>query len=211
MASTFEARRATETPLRSKGLPMTTRAGDGLSRRRWTTAELDAMVEAQIIVPDERFELIEGDVVMMAAKGIRHEMLKTELSRFWATKLNRPFRMACATTFMQTEDTYFESDFVFFDPGTKKLELTPAQSRLVVEIADHSLEYDLGRKAGFYAAYGIRELWVMNADSLETHVHREPGQSGYRKKFVVPPDEALNLPFAPHVSVKLGELGSVNP
>ena len=31
---------------------------------------------------------------------------------------------------------------------------------LVVEIADSSLRYDMGRKADLYASFGIREFWV---------------------------------------------------
>ncbi len=34
---------------------------------------------------------------------------------------------------------------------------------LVVEIADSSLEYDMGRKACLYASFGVRELWVVDA------------------------------------------------
>ncbi len=39
-------------------LPMTTRAVDDMPRRRWTVAEIEAMVQAGVIDEDERFELI---------------------------------------------------------------------------------------------------------------------------------------------------------
>ena len=62
-------------------LSMTTQAAEGLARRRWTVAEIEAMVAAGIIAEDERFELIEGEVVPMSPKGIVHERLKTAGSR----------------------------------------------------------------------------------------------------------------------------------
>jgi Uma2 family endonuclease len=50
----------------------------------------------------------------------------------------------------------------------------------VVEVADSSLGYDLGRKAALYAGFGIAELWVIDAVKLETRIHREPDSIGYR-------------------------------
>jgi Uma2 family endonuclease len=51
---------------------------------------------------------------------------------------------------------------------------------LVVEIADNSLVYDMGRKAALYASFGVRELWVIDAVRLTTRVFREPASDGYR-------------------------------
>ena len=48
-------------PRRSDLVP-TTQAADGLPRRRWTTAELERMVAAGILDPNERFELIGGEI-----------------------------------------------------------------------------------------------------------------------------------------------------
>jgi hypothetical protein len=44
----------------------------GLLRRRWSAAEIEAMVAKGIIAEDERFELIGGEVVPMSPKGNRH-------------------------------------------------------------------------------------------------------------------------------------------
>jgi Uma2 family endonuclease len=62
--------------LRSPRLSYVTRAAEGIDRRRWTVAEIEAMVAAGILDEDERFELIDGDVVPMSPKGIRHEIVK---------------------------------------------------------------------------------------------------------------------------------------
>jgi Uma2 family endonuclease len=50
----------------------------------------------------------------------------------------------------------------------------------VVEIADSSLRYDIGRKAALYAGFGIRELWVIDAVRLTTRVFRAPAADSYR-------------------------------
>ncbi len=48
----------------------TTTAAEGLPRRRFTVAELEQMTAAGILHEDERIELIGGEIVPMAAKGI---------------------------------------------------------------------------------------------------------------------------------------------
>ena len=59
---------------------MATQAAEGLPRRRFTVAELEAMVAAGILDQDERIELIGGEVVPMSPKGNHHEILKAALN-----------------------------------------------------------------------------------------------------------------------------------
>ncbi len=60
-----------------------TTAAEGLSRRRITVAEVEAMVAAGITDGDERVELIGGDLVPMAPKGDAHEVVKSALVDHW--------------------------------------------------------------------------------------------------------------------------------
>ena len=60
-----------------------TSAAEGLPRRRFTVAEVEAMVAAGVMEEDERVELIGGELVPMSPKGNQHEVLKTALLRRW--------------------------------------------------------------------------------------------------------------------------------
>jgi Uma2 family endonuclease len=53
------------------------------SRRRFTVAEVEAMVAAGVIEEDERVELIWGELVPMSPKGLAHEVVKAELADRW--------------------------------------------------------------------------------------------------------------------------------
>ena len=46
-----------------------TMAAEGLPRRRFTVAEVEAMVAAGVMEEDERVELIGGELVPMSPKG----------------------------------------------------------------------------------------------------------------------------------------------
>jgi Uma2 family endonuclease len=184
----------------------TTNEAEGLPRRRFTFAEVEQMVAAGILAEDERIELIGGEIVPMSPKGGLHEVLKTALTIYWAQRLPPGLLFTTETTFRLSPDTYLEPDFVFYPEAGGWKGLGPSTARLVVEIADSSLRYDLGRKAGLYASFGIRELWVMNAATLETRVHREP--AGGRYGFVADgsADEVLTPELDPGLAVALAEL-----
>lgn len=183
-----------------------TRAAEGQPRRRFTVAEIEAMVTAGILDGDERFELIGGEVVPMSPKGNHHEALKHRLIHYWAKRLPQRFTFTAETTFRLTPDTFLEPDFVFWDDAAGIQRLTSETAHLVVEIADSSFAYDIGRKAALYAGFGIKELWVIHAVRLETRIHREPSPSGYSEAINLGPDQALVPGFAPELAVRLSEL-----
>ncbi len=56
---------------------------------------------------------------------------------------------------------------------------TAADVLLVVEFADTSLEYELGRKARLYARHGLPELWVLDQRGDRLVLHRDPTPRGY--------------------------------
>ena len=185
---------------------MTTTAAEGLARRRFTVVDVEQMAIAGIVDWDERIELIGGEIVPMAPKGFVHETLKTVLNMFWVRRLPEDMRLACATTFRLSTDTFLESDFVAYSTAVGRAGLTGSTALLVVEIADNSLGYDLGRKAGLYAGFGIAELWVIDAVKLVTHIHREPMADGYRSVIEAPASLLLVPGRIPAAAVTLADL-----
>jgi Uma2 family endonuclease len=156
-----------------------TSAAEGLPRRRFTVAEVEAMVAAGVIEEDERVELIGGELVPMSPKGSHHEVLKAALLRRWYRAAPDEVDLVPETTFRLSEDTYLEPDIIIYPRASGIPGLRADNALLVVEIADSSLRYDVGRKAALYAGFGIRELWVIDAVRLTTRVFREPGSDGY--------------------------------
>jgi Uma2 family endonuclease len=192
--------------LRDKTLGRSTQAAEGMPRRRFTVAELEAMVAAGILDEDERIELIGGEAVPMPPKGIHHEILKRALILHWATLLPNYITFVPETTFRLTPDTYLEPDFVFYDKATGIKGLNASTAHFVVEIADTSFSYDIGRKAALYASFGVPELWVIHAVRLETRIHRKPSITGYQDMIDLSSDQELAPAFAPGLAVTLSQL-----
>ena len=183
-----------------------TNAAEGLPRRRFTIADVERMTEAEILGYDERFELIGGEIGPMIPKSVDHEVVKSTLNLLWCRALPPELHVIVATTFRLTEDTFLEPDIIFYPASGGWLGLNAHSARLVVEIADHSLEYDLGRKASIYAGVGIPELWVIDAVKLATHIHRDPGPDGYRFKKEFGSDDLLVPGVSSALAVTLSRL-----
>ncbi|MGO9172579.1 MAG: Uma2 family endonuclease [Rhodomicrobium sp.] len=98
----------THIELRDKTLGWATQAAEGLPRRRFTVAEIEAMVAAGILDEDERIELIGGEVVPMAANGNYHEAVKIALTRCCSKRISDDFIVAQETTFRLSADTFLE-------------------------------------------------------------------------------------------------------
>ncbi|GIL02318.1 MAG: hypothetical protein BroJett030_22170 [Alphaproteobacteria bacterium] len=182
-----------------------THAAEGLERRAFSVADVIRMVEIGVLGRDERFELIGGEIVPMSPKGIRHERLKIWLCTFLIENRPKSVSVAQETTFHLADDTFIEPDFVLY-PADKGIENLTAETALfAIEIADSSLAYDLGRKAELYAQFGVREMWVIDVNTLRTTVHREPRDGRYRSVDAHAPGTPLRPLAVSGVTINLGE------
>lgn len=192
--------------LRSAGMPSTTQAAEGLARRRWSVAEIEALVKAGVLDEGERFELIGGEIVPMAPRSLPHEQIRVALNLWFVLKSPKPVCVAGCTTFRLSDDSFVEPDFVFFRKAAGLAALNPKTALLAVEVADSSLRWDLGRKALLYAHCGIPELWVIDAVAETTHVHTGPGLEGYRSIRQAAAAETVACDVIPGLSVTLAAL-----
>jgi Uma2 family endonuclease len=194
--------------LRPRALTIATQAAEGLPRRRWSVAEIEEMVAKGILGEDERFELIGGEVVPMSPKGNRHEVVKAALQQHWFPRVvATPINLITETTLYVSDDEFLEPDFLFWPRAIPLASVTASSALLIVEVADSSLAYDLGRKAGIYARLGLQELWVIDAKSLVTTIHRDPVSSGYTDTHRAEPGTLLSPMQAPFLAVSLATLG----
>ena len=150
------------------------------------------MVAEGILLEDERFELIGGEVVPMSPKGNRHEVVKAALQQYWFPRIvGSPISLITETTLRVGQDEFYEPDFLFWPRSIPLKDVTAANALLIVEVADTSLRYDLGTKADIYARLGLCELWVINAETLVTTIHREPQPTRYATVETKLPNERI--------------------
>jgi Uma2 family endonuclease len=192
--------------VRTRDIGGSIRTVEELARRRWTTAELLALTEAGQLDPDLEFELIRGKIIAMNPAGRFHEVLRTDLTDFLIRRRPHDIRVDPEPQFNLTEETYRKPDILVRPASIQVPDVRGPDALLVIEIADSSFDFDLSTKAPFYAAFGVREYWVIAARSLLTRVHRGPSATGYAAMTDMAGDRTL-MPFlAPALAVRLDGL-----
>ncbi len=192
---------------RARRLP--TQAAEGLPRWRWTTAELEKAAAAGFFAGEDGFELIGGEMVPMSPNGRRHDLVCEVLERHLRRQETVEAHVTGEKQLNLTADTYTKPDIIIRPAAVMPPDLSGESVLLVVEVADTSLDADLGIKARTYATHGVREYWVIEAWSLNIHVHRGPDMANgrYTSVEVIEPGARQSLLLVPAIQVVMPDLG----
>jgi len=154
-----------------------------LTTRRFTVGEYYRMAEAGILGPEERVELIEGEIITMAAIGSRHSATVMRLTRLFSDEFRRRTLLLVQGPVRLNDLSEPEPDVALLRPRDDDYAAAhpgPADVLLIVEVADSTGAFDRGTKQRLYAAAGIPEYWIVDLADDRIEVYREPGATGYR-------------------------------
>jgi Uma2 family endonuclease len=189
-----------------------TTAAEGFPRRAFTVDEIGRMIEVGVIGEDERFELIEGEIVMLAAEGVAHERIKSALNIAVVRALPHDLTVGVAVTLRLTDTVMLKPDIAVFPKELFKkssegfAQLDPGEAQLVIEVSASSLTYDKGLKARLYARHRVREFWVVDANTHTTWVHTGPNGDAWSSIVTRGPQDALTTSALPGFSIRLSEI-----
>jgi Uma2 family endonuclease len=176
--------------------------------KRWTVAEYHRMSELGILDADERTELIDGQILLMTAKGTPHTTALRLLASLFDDLFNND-----RSVWIITQDPIQLDDFSEPEPDLVVvrgaiLDYTehhpyPEDIHLVVEIADSTLKQDSEVKDKLYAKAGISEYWVVDINNRQVNIFRNPTSTGYTNHSILKePNKFSPLAF-PHISIEL--------
>lgn len=153
-------------------------------RRRFTADEYHRMAEAGILGEEERVELLDGEILLMAPISGDHWWPTGRLTMILAPGVGPGFIVGVQSSIHLFDDSEPEPDLVIVpapSPGRTTIP-RPSDVLLVVEVSVSSLAYDTGRKLKRYAAAGIPELWVFDIAGERLLVYRDPAGEEYGHK-----------------------------
>ena len=153
------------------------------TKKLFTVAEFHKMAEAEIFVPGERVELINGEIVEMSPISDRHMSCVDR-----ANTLLVPATLGRAIVSIQNSVVLN----IRSAPQPDVLVLKPAEdfyaSRrrnagdvlLLIEVSHSTLRYDQTVKLPLYASSGIGEYWIEDLENDQLFVHRDPAGDVYK-------------------------------
>jgi Uma2 family endonuclease len=180
--------------------------------KRWTREEYYRLGELGILTPDDRVELIEGEIISLPPQGPEHSHSVASLN-------TRFVRLFGDTHYVRVQlpldlgNSQPEPDFSFVPLGQESAAHMPVRADLVLEVAKTSLSFDRNEKASVYAKAGIPELWILNLSGRQVEVHRRPAASSestngfaYASREFFSVGERLSPRFSPNVSFAVEDL-----
>jgi Uma2 family endonuclease len=177
--------------------------------RKWTRLEYERLAEAEILGPEDRIELLGGDMIVKEpqhsphATGVRlvQRVLERAFGTGWDVRPQMPVAL--------DEESEPEPDICVV-PGDPRdyRDAHPARPVLIVEVSLSRLGFDRERKGGLYARAGIADYWIVNIPDRRVEVYREPVPDGaapfgwrYRRAVTLGPAERVSPLAAPSAAV----------
>jgi len=180
-------------------------------RHRLTVEDYYRMGEAGILRPDERVELIDGEIIDMPPPGSLHAGTVTQLASLLQ-------RAAGDHALLQVQnpvrlDRYSEPqpDLTLLRPRAdfyKSAHPQPSDVLLMIEVADTSLRFDRDVKAALYARHAVPELWLIDVRNAQLTRYRQPADGAYGR-VDHPLGSPLEISLLPDVRVDLSGLFAI--
>lgn len=176
--------------------------------RLLTVQDYHRMVESGILAPDERVELIEGQIFHQAQRGTSHCAAITRIKRVFHRKLADKALICLQNPVQLSDFSEPEPDvaIVKLDPlDYEDHHPTPAELFLLIEVSDSTLKRDLEIKAPAYARSGVGECWVLDVKGRCLYVLREPEADGYGVELRLRDGEAIAPLSFPDCQVQVSD------
>ena len=167
------------------------------------------MGRAGILHEDERVELIDGEIIHMAAMGARHGRCVNDLAEWLIPRLLGRARVTVQTPVRLGLRQEPEPDIAVLRRRPDRYGTAlpgPEDILLVIEVADTSLAYDRDVKLLRYAAAGIPEVWIIDLDGARVLVYRRPHAGSYEHTETVARSGALVPEAFPDLALAVAEL-----
>ena len=167
------------------------------------------MAEQGAFGPEDRVELIGGEIIDMSPIGTLHARCVDFLNRFLADLAGGEYIVRVQNPIVLNDDTEpqpdvtilrFREDFYKFEaPG-------PDDVLLVIEVSDTSYDFDRKAKLPRYAAAEIAETWLIDIISELVEVHFEPKESTYGTAKIYQRGGTILSTVLPSLSLSVNEL-----
>lgn len=171
-------------------------------RKRWTREEFEALAAAGLL-QDQKLELIEGELISTMGKHRPHTnalilMQRWLVATFGALFVNPETPIDVAPQDNPASEP--QPDLIVLGRSSLEFQTANPQAsevRLLVEISDSTLAFDLTRKAALYARAGIADYWVLDVAGRRLIVHRQPEGGRYLQVIAYAEHEAVAPLAAP--------------
>jgi hypothetical protein len=156
------------------------------TRRRFDVDTYYKMAEAGLLGDARRVELIDGEIIDMAAIGSPHAAVTNRLVRGFARAAVDGLALLTVQNPLRLDEyNEPEPDVMLLRPRADDYRAShpgAADVLLLVEVSETSLAYDRAVKLPLYARFGVPEVWIVDLVGGAVEVYREPKDGAYASR-----------------------------
>jgi Uma2 family endonuclease len=172
------------------------------------------MIEAGVLTPEDRVELIDGEILAMTPQGSSHATAVLLVQDTLRAAFGRDVHIRTHLPLALGSDSEPEPDVAVVAGSVRDYrDAHPQSALLVVEVADTTLAYDRDVKGSLYARAGVPEYWLVNLAKALVEVHRDPmvmphARFGWQYRTVdrFGPGDSIAPLSCPHASIAVADL-----
>jgi Uma2 family endonuclease len=146
--------------------------------RRWTRQEYERMTEAGVLTPNDRVELIGGEILTVTPQKSPHATAVSLINEAVRGVVGTNRHVRIQLPLALTDDSEPEPDIAIVSGSIRDYrDAHPESALLLIEVSDSTLAFDRHVKASLYARAGVPEYWIVNLIESVVEIYREPAQN----------------------------------
>ena len=176
---------------------------------RLTVEDVLRLIHAGAFHPEQRFELLDGEIIYMPPIEAPHGESTDTLYEHLFRKIGDTHRIRCQGAIRLNAYSAPEPDFAILqrrEGGYGKALPTAEDTYLVIEVSATTQRYDLGKKRDAYARASIPEYWVLDLKKQELHVFRKPWDGTYTEHDTLDKQASVTCSTIPGLKLHVADM-----
>jgi len=179
------------------------------ARKLFTTTEYHQLIETGVLKEDDRFELLNGEIIEISPIGPRHAACVNRMNTLLSDKARKRAVVSIQNPMTLSDYSEPQPDFALLKPKADfyaSAHPTPADALVIIEVADSNVETDRRNKIPTYAFAGVREVWLIDLVNDRIEVHSNPFKGVYQEVRIIQRGQNLTSPSFPALKLKADEI-----
>ena len=175
---------------------------------QFTGQQYRYMIETGVLGPEDKVELIQGEIRYMPPMSSEHGASIEQLDEWFQDRRENDYRVRCQLTLHLGPDFSPDPDLAIVrrrDQSAGGIDPQPPDVLLIIEISKTSLQRDLGEKALGYSRAQVPEIWVVDTKQRELHRLTNPSEQGYLNREVFQPDQTVVPQMLPRLTMPVSQ------
>lgn len=167
------------------------------------------MAERGTFAPDDRVELIDGEIIEMSQIGNRHARVVDFLTEFLTGLPDRDFSVRIQNSVVLDDFSQPQPDVSLVkrrDDFYRDVLPEKADVLLLMEVSDSTVGFDRKTKAPKYGGAGVPETWLVDLGSERVEIHYETKEDTYGMVKICRRGEIAVSVTRPEISISVDEL-----